>query len=426
VEVRDGAATLPALGVREQHIDGRLTLRGDTIRVDTLSVQSGDGTATVRGFVRFAELTHPVLGLSIAASNFRALDIPDFLTLTTSGAVTLTGPVYGAVLTGTGTIPKGAVHFADIIEKQIVNLEDTLGVLDSATAALIRQQGLGPSFQSRFLDSLRIEGLRLTMGNDVHLRSTEADIFLTGQVAVGKIRDQYRIDGTLQTPRGTYQLNLPPALRKTFTVTRGEVRYFGTPDFNAALDIDARHQLRGVRGEVVQVYVHLGGTILAPQLKLSSDVQPPLTDAEVMSYLVLGAPSAEAAGQAGRYGLEENVASLSSQISGSISGQLIADLGIPLDYLEVRPQFGAAGFEATEIAFGRQIGDRWFLTVSPRLCRKQSFTLQNLGGSLEFRLAQHWSLLASADPVHTCSLSGTGSLGAQLQLGVDMQWERRF
>jgi hypothetical protein len=66
------------------------------------------------------------------------------------------------------------------------------------------------------------------------------------------------------------------------------------------------------------------------------------------------------------------------------------------------------------------------LTVSPRLCRKQSFTLQNLGGSLEFRLAQHWSLLASADPVHTCSLSGTGSLGAQLQLGVDMQWERRF
>jgi hypothetical protein len=319
------------------------------------------------------------------------------------------------------------VHFADIVEKQIVNLSDTLGVLDSATAALVRQQGLGPSFQSRFLDSLRIEGLKLTMGNDVHLRSSEADIFLTGQVTVGKVRDQYRIDGTLQTPRGTYQLDLRPTpVRKTFSVTRGEVRYFGTPDLNAALDIDARHQLRGVRGEVVQIYAHLGGTILEPQLRLSSDVQPQLTDAEIISYLVLGAPSAEAAsGEVGRYGLE-SITSLSSQISGSLGGQIIADLGIPLDFLEVRPQFGAQGFEATEIAFGRQIGDRWFLTVSPRLCRKQSFTLQNLGGSLEFRLAQHWSLLASADPVRTCSLSGTGSFGAQLQLGIDMQWERRF
>ncbi len=424
-EIRDGAATFPALGVRHQQIFGRLVLSGDTIRVDTLSAVSGEGTAAVRGTVQLAGLTRPILDLSIAADNFRALDIRDFLALTTSGAVKLTGPVYGAVLTGAGTLPRGVVHFADIVEKQIVNLEDTLGVLDSATAALIRQQGLGPSFESRFLDSLRIAGLVLTMGNDVHLRSNEADIFLTGQVTVNKVRDQYRIDGTLRTPRGTYQLFLP-GKRETFTVTRGEVRYFGTPDFNAAIDIDARHQLRGTRGEVVQVYVHLGGTILVPQLKLSSDVQPPLTDAEVLSYLVLGAPSAAAAsGEAGRYGLE-SLTSLSSQITGSLGGQLIADLGIPLDFLEVRPQFGARGLEATEIAFGRQIGDRWFLTVSPRLCRKQAFTLQNVGGTLEFRVAQHWSLLASADPVRICSLSGTGSFGTQLQLGIDVQWERRF
>jgi hypothetical protein len=432
VEVRDGAATLPAMGVRDERIFGRLVLSGDTIRVDTLSAFSGGGSAAVRGIVRLAALTQPVLDLAITADNFRALDIPDFLTLTTSGAVRLSGPLYGAALTGAGTIPRGVVHFADIVEKQIVNLSDTLSVLDSATAALIRQQGLGLSFQSRFLDSLRITGLALTMGNDVHLRSTEADIFLTGQVTVNKVRDQYRIDGTLQTPRGTYQLYLGPTIRKTFTVTRGEVRYFGTPDLNAALDIDARHQLRGARGEVVQVYVHLGGTILVPQLKLSSDVQPPLTDAEIISYLVLGAPSEAASGAALSYGLQETFSSLAGQITGSLGGQLIADLGIPLDFLEIRPQFGAQGVAPTasltglEIAFGRQIGDRWFLSVSPRICRNQTFTLQNVGGSLEFRMTQHWSLLASADPVHTCSISGTAGFASQLQLGIDVLWERRF
>ena len=54
----------------------------------------------MHGIVRLAELTRPVLDLSITANNFRALAIPDFLTLTTSGAVRLSGPLYGAVLTG--------------------------------------------------------------------------------------------------------------------------------------------------------------------------------------------------------------------------------------------------------------------------------------------------------------------------------------
>ena len=427
IEIRDGAATLPSLGVRHQALNGRLSLRGDTIRVDTLSVTSGQGTMWVTGFVRLEELTRPLLALGIRAEDFRAMDVPGFLTLTTSGQVQLQGPVFNAVLTGTGTLPRGVVHFADIVEKEIINLSDTVLGLDSAAAEAIRRGDLGPDFENRFLDSLRIENLVLTMGNDVRLRSSEADIFLTGQVTAQKVRDQYRLDGTLQTPRGTYELYLGPTIRKAFTVTRGEVRYFGTPDLNAALDIDARHQLRGQRGEYVIVFVHVGGTILAPELTLSTDVQPPLAEAEIISYLVLGAPNAQAtSGDVGRYGLQQSITTLTGQITGSLGSQLLDDLGVPLDFLIVRPQFGARGVEATEIAVGRQIGDRWFVTLNPWICRRQSFTLQNLGGSLEFQITRHWSVVASADPVRTCSVSGAAGLGTQLQLGLDVLWERRF
>jgi autotransporter translocation and assembly factor TamB len=424
LEIREGGATLPALGVRHRQLHGHLTLRGDTIRVDTLSVASGTGVASVSGVVRLAGLTEPVLDLRIRASDFRALDIPDFLTLVTSGEVTLRGPVFGAVLTGAGTIPRGTVYFADIIGKNVVDLSDTLVALDSTTAAALRAGHLGPDFENRFLDSLRIRDLELTMGNDVHLRSTETDVFLSGRVLAQKEADRYRLDGTLRTPRGTYQLYVGPTIRKQFTVTRGEVRYFGTPDLNAGLDIDARHQLRGQRGEAVTVFVHVGGTLLAPELRLTSDVQPALTDEEIISYLVIGAPNVQSGRSVGRYGVEESISTLAAQVSGQLSSQLMGDLGVPLDYLEIRPQFGLQGVEATEIAIGRQISDRWFVKLNPRICSKQAFTAQNIGGSVEFRMSREWSLLASADPVEVCQVSAAGV--GRLQFGFDLLWEKRF
>jgi translocation and assembly module TamB len=244
---------------------------------------------------------------------------------------------------------------------------------------------------------------------------------------VSKAANQYRIDGTLQTPRGTYQLYLGPASR-TFNVTRGEVRYFGTPDLNAGLDIDARNQLRDIRGDNVTVYVHVGGTIQAPVLRLSSDQQPPLSETEIISYLLFGAPTPQAAsrGVLG-YSAQQGVANLASQLTGQWGSELIADLGVPLDFLEVRPQFGVGGLEATDIALGRRIGDRWVVTLSPRFCwRQQAFTPQNIGGSLEFQMSREWSLLASADPVQVCNLAGAAGFGTQLQLGIDLLWEKRF
>jgi translocation and assembly module TamB len=279
-----------------------------------------------------------------------------------------------------------------------------------------------------FLDSVRVRDLRLTMGNDVHLRSSEADVFLTGQVLVQKQGDQYRIDGTLSTPRGTYELYVLNTIRKQFTVTRGEVRYLGTPDLNATLDIDARHQLRSQRGENVVVYAHLGGTMLAPELTLTSDVQPPLTEEQIISYLVIGAPNVQA-GRGVVYGLQETLSTITARVTGQYASRLLADLNVPIDYLEIRPQFGAGqtaqgSQTAVDVAAGLQIGDRWFVTASPRICFDQAFTLQNVGASLEFRMSHAVGILASADPVEVCRVGTLGS--GRLQLGLDLLWELRF
>ncbi len=423
--VTDGAATFPALGVRHRDLNGQIVLSGDTISVRRLTLASGNGTADVSGYVRLEQLTTPILHLDIKTREFRAIDVRNFLALTGTGELQLRGPLYGATLTGADTVTQGVLYFADIVQKDVINLEDTLfaGMVDTA---LLRRQGLGTEFQSRFLDSLRVDSLKLTMGNDVWLRSDEANIQLAGPVTVGKVGNRYRIDGTLTTPRGTYRLPLGPTISKDFTVTRGQVRYFGTPDLNAALDIDAKHTLRTQRGETIGVLVHVGGTINAPTLTLSSDIRPPISETEIISYLLFGAPSVQAAG-GGVFGntAAQMVSTAASKITGQLGSSLISDLGVPLDFFEVRPEIGARGYEGTEISLGRQLGDRWFLTLSPRLCTQQQWTYQNLGASVEFRMSQHWRLSASADPLQCAPLGGQGT-NVGYQLGFDILWEKRY
>src|SRR6185503_353916 len=87
---------------------------------------SGNGSLQVGGIIRLMELSKPVTDLTFNAQNFRAIDVPNFFRIEASADLTMQGPVLGATLRGHGTITSGVVYFADIINKQIVNLEDTL------------------------------------------------------------------------------------------------------------------------------------------------------------------------------------------------------------------------------------------------------------------------------------------------------------
>ena len=432
VTVADGAASFPALGVRHERINGGVVMAGDSIRIDRLSLASGGGTAEVTGTVRLEELTSARLAIAIQANDFHAIDVPDFVVATVSGEVQLTGPLSRATLTGRGTIPRGVVWFADIVEKDIINLEDTMyaGLVDRD---LLRRQGLGSEFENRFLDSLTIDGLRLSMGNDVWLRSNEANIQLTGDLTVGKVAQRYRIDGILATPRGSYRLQLVPlveGLEREFLVTRGQVQYFGTADLDAALDIDARHVLRTRQGDNVTILVHVGGTIYAPTLTLSSDHRPALSDTEIISYLLVGAPSVAAAGRGGVRQFSGDVfegfaEAIAARLVSNRVGGAISDLGVPIDYFEIRPQFAARG-AGTQISVGRRLSERVFVTVNPRYCPSAVWELHNLGFALEYRLSRAWRFAVAADPLGSCGLFGGEQSTLRYQLGLDLLWETSY
>lgn len=442
MRIDSGALDVPSLNVSWDGIAGRLRLGGDTIYVDTLGVRSERGRADLAGFVRLEQLSRPILSLDINATDFKALEIRDNVSVTAGARLTLKGPVFGATLSGQGTVTNGVLYFADLVEKRIIDLDspdpELAGLIDTSLAAVIRRQGLGPSFHNVFLDSLGIRDLQLTMGSSVWLRSNEANIQLSGRIAVNKLNRTYRITGTLLAPRGTYRMQVGPVTRE-FLVTNGTVTYFGTPDLDAGLDIDAEHVVHPVQagtqltntatsrcstnGDVV-VIAHIGGTLLVPRLTLSTkDCTMPQTD--IISYLMFGQPSADIAsadqGTAAAARKALLVSTAASVAAGEIERSVVSDLGIPLDYVEIRPGDPDNPFQGASFAVGKQLGARTFFIVRARVC--PGTVANTVGASLQFRFSPEWRTEASVEPVGTCNQT-INTL--QRQVGADLFWERRY
>ncbi len=432
LQITDAAATIPALGVRYEQVSGRLALAGDTIAIQALSAKSEKGRADVSGVVRLERLTHPVLDLRIAADQFKALDLKNNVTIAASGRLALKGPVFGATLTGQAKVTSGVLYFADLVQKRIVNLDE---LADTSLASLIERQRLGPEFQNVFLDSLRIDELELEMGSDVWLRSDEANIQLAGTVTLSKQRDAYLISGTLQAPRGTYRLKVGPVTRE-FVVSQGTVRYFGTPDQDAALDIEAKHVVHPVptRAQAnppdITVVAHITGTLLVPKVTLAAE-KLDVSQTEVISYLLFGKSSVDLAGDQG--GIADQRALLQSALS-VLSGEIeqtIVSGGVPVDYLEIRPGGGGQGdpLLGWQVAVGRQLGPKTFLVVNAGFCEGRQVAVGNtLGLSLQFRISPEWRTEASFEPVLTCGDPATEGIGGTVprQVGLDLFWEKRY
>lgn len=438
IELQNASAQLPGLGVTWEKANVRARLSGDSIAIDSLVVRSGPGTLRATGGLRVERLTRPVFDLRLAMRRFRSIDDRRFLTLDATGNVTLTGPIFQPHLTGRMTADEGTLHFADLITKRIVDLENPgdSGLID---LNLVRNEKLGSNFQNRFMDSLTIDTLRLQMGESFWLRSSEANIQLDGSITVEKHKAQYRYDGTLNALRGNYALRIGGFVTKDFTVERGTVRYFGTPDLNADLDIEAKHTVIAAEGgEEIPVTARITGTMLQPRLELQStatSTRPALSQTELVSYLMFGRPTFSLQGtngQGSQYAaVQAGLSYLSSALSSEIQRSLISDLGVPIDYLDIKTGGAGAGLagqtgaaQVATVAAGWQIGRRWFVSVVADLCTNA----QRFSPNAEFRMSRQVRLKASVEPAYSCqvALNQPALSVNKYQVGLDLLWDREY
>ena len=472
MRVQDGAARLAGLGrVTIEALTADTRFLGDSMaiqRLDARSVQTRlkggrrTGTLALSGGIAFRDLADPVFGLRLVAGNFNVIDQPGVADVDVSGDLRLTGPTSAAVLDGRLTVDRGAIYIRDLAQKRIVSLDDPALYRASDSSLGTVRRGPLPAPTSGFTSALTLRDVRVDMGSDVWLRSSEANINLDGGVRVTRRKSlvgldssaqaEFTLDGTLLVRRGTYRLNVGEIVQRTFDVERGSIRFFGDdPQVNPSLDIAAVHTVRKFNSTLVQqdrkIRARIRGSLESPSLDFESADDAKLSQSDLISYLVTGGPALGVGDPTQQNGVGNTAANALITTVGSALSDKLTGLGL-FDVVSIQTagldRGGASTTNRdvtgqllanTRVGGGIQLTDRTYLSGNVGLCplasQNQTFSITDLLGlRVEYRVNGTYALSASVEPSTVGLLCGQtnvrGFAATPPQLGLDFTGVWRF
>jgi hypothetical protein len=330
LNLRNGAATLEASGVRYRNVEGTFNVLNDSVVAIDASARAGEGRATLKGNMIFAPLGNPSFdNLVIDASNFAAARRRD-AEFTISGRLGLKGRFRTPELSGEITVDRGALYLDELYrQSQIVQLDPNrpnfFNVVDTT---LISVKRILPATSNPFVRNLVVNNLAINVGRETWLRSRNLNVEVAGRLLValdrvdaqgGRSMQDIRLAGQLNAIRGTYQLESRAFTARRFQIREGTVDFPGTPGLDPNLAITTVYRARPMQGEPIEILAVVSGSLLAPRIRLASDQDPPISESDLASYLFFGVPTS-ALSQAQSRSLDE--------ISGRVGGAL----GFGLNY----------------------------------------------------------------------------------------------
>jgi translocation and assembly module TamB len=356
--------------------DGRLraALHGDRLDISEFSLRGGTGASTrIAGFsgstATARSVAAPADGGTLSASGSLAwgggirLDLKAEakalrVSVRTDRQVTVSGTVQAQLGEGGKLVLRGALK----TDRAVIILPDdtapTLGsdivVRSAARDAEAAKNAAQAATAPTRMGTAQPPDIAVTfdLGDDFAVQGRGITTRLAGQLDIRSsagLNLPPRVTGEIRTVRGQYR-----AYGQQLDIESGLARFSGAYD-NPALDILA------IRPNItVRAGVQVTGTAQNPQVRLYSD--PVLTDAETLSWVVLGRSTANGGAEAAL--LQQAALALLSGSKGG-SGNVAKRLG--LDEIGFKGPGTGADASSAALTFGKRISQKFYLTYEASL-----------------------------------------------------------
>lgn len=353
IGVEDGIVGVNQLGIelRELQLAVHSAPNGVSVRG---SCVSGEGRLSVAGDVAFEDVTGWSVDVNIKGKDFEAVHIPE--------ALVLISPDLSARIRPPAIDLQGQLHVprARLKPKQLPE-----GVTVSRDVVIIdrRQQSVAEEAPWKITSQVQV-----SLGEQVTLDGFGVKGRLGGDIRLidepGRVT---RASGALTIEKGTYTV-----YGRELDIVRGQLLFGGGPVDNPGLDFAAERVVSDVHAGVT-----VRGTLKEPDVALYSD--PAMSDADILSYITLGRPAAEA-GQSG--GGAADALALAS--GGYLAGSVGESLGLD----ELKLESGGGTLEEASLVLGTYL--------SPELYVRYSAGLNAAASRFEalYELSDHWSIRA--------------------------------
>ena len=419
----NGSFDLPRWGMAGRAAAGEMELAGDSIIIRRLRMNDTDSprdTAALNGIITLSGTSWSdwIVNLNSDANGFRVIDDPRLASAEADWRLAVAGTLGAPRVTGWVELPY-AVFTIGPRGRPRRPPSDSTGAV---------QVGIPI-----------VNGVLVTLGSDVRLRSRDANVQLSGTVELFGPLNRPWASGSVYATRGTYRVDLG-VIKRTFRVDSGTVIVEGTPDISPALDIYASYTVRRPNNDDIQIGAHVYGTTDRPRLDLSSDLGTAVGQSEIISYLVFGQSS---------FGVPDSRGSLGQTATAalvpSLGGFLEGTLGAVLPFFSSLQVSTVAGEQSQNIISspidglfnnnyavtgGRQLGTDTFFSLTAGKCSAGGQGASSsspiwFGTAAEYRPRRTVGAAITIDPGPApCSrVSGSGDT---YQIGFDLSYDWKF
>jgi translocation and assembly module TamB len=319
----EAGAYLPATGVTIENLLLHVSLQGEQVRIEELSLQSGPGALTGSGQLDFDKWRLKGYHLAIKGDRLQIYNYPE-LEVLCSPELTLSGDLESVKLHGSLLIPEMTLRGAsttpdDLPSNDVVIFEET-----QDKRMVLRKDA-----------DIRIA---VELGDQVRLETAGIETRLEGG-AVVTVDDQHQIaaQGEVHLVEGTYK-----AYGANLEIKQGVLIYKGGPIDNPRLRIFAARDVG-----TVQAGVQVTGKAKTPVVSLYS--QPAMPERDVLGYIFMGRPMR--VGQEGEDALMIGTGALMPRY-----GETFSDLGIT--EINVQGLFDDTG----GVRLRKRLTEKWELT----------------------------------------------------------------
>ncbi len=356
LELFGGSMQLPALGARPSDLSLRLTFSPDrTILVDGGARLGGE--LTWRGMIDAREPTNPSFDLAFLPRSTRIAQRRD-LSITLDGdSITLSGDYRAPIVGGSVRLVESTVYLEEFQRATgALNVRGSVYMTPEFRAANPRETEPFP-----FVDNLRAD-IEVHVGRGNWLRSEGLSVEAAGvlDVRVSQASREVGVEGALDVVRGT--ISYPP---RTFTLKEGSFVFDGSPSLDATLNVLAETRVRDPQGRPRTSTVRLGGSLLAPELSLSSEYEDAISSVELQSSLTMADPLTQLLVPDARGSFLAGTNIFLNQLANQLGFLLAPELGV--DHLFVsQPEQNYAssvfGSSSLQVEAGRRLSDDVYLT----------------------------------------------------------------
>jgi len=340
LQIKQVAIDLPQQGLAIKDFNLAIVADGQkNVQIDA-SLRSGEGWLKLAGMVQLLSATDWKTQLQLDGERLEVINIPVAWALA-SPKINITVTPGQVDVTGNLLIPEAVITPLKAPSGAIVVSPDVT-IVNSQTSPEEQQ------FPEKWAISSQV---RVTLGEKVTVKGAGFGGRLGGSlVASNKPRQVTTGNGELRILEGFYK-----AYGQNLQIRQGKIIFAGNPIENPALDILAFRQVKQPLDDAITAGVAIQGNAQSPQLSLYS--QPSMDQSNILSYLLLGKPVAQIAGNESQILLNALSSMPFGQGEGGTIEQIRQDLG--LDTMEISSE---GGVEAAALVVGKYLSPQLYIS----------------------------------------------------------------